>query len=104
MLAPDAVDKTWDLFLDGYGADVPRIDRALAAVFNNYSIDPSRVLIEGFSDGATYAVSLGLPNGDLFSHIVSFSGGGADVDNPMVGRPKVSFSYYLFVCSLRSGV
>lgn len=29
----------------------------------------------GFSDGASYALSLGLPNGNLFSHIVAFSPG-----------------------------
>jgi predicted esterase len=33
------------------------------------------VAIEGFSDGATYAVSVGITNGDLFSHVVAFSPG-----------------------------
>ncbi len=30
---------------------------------------------QGFSDGASYALSLGVPNGDLFTHIVAFSPG-----------------------------
>jgi predicted esterase len=33
------------------------------------AIDPARVAIGGFSDGATYALSLGLINGDLFKRV-----------------------------------
>jgi len=33
------------------------------------------VAIEGFSDGASYALCLGLTNGDLFTHIIAFSPG-----------------------------
>ena len=29
----------------------------------------------GYSDGASYALSLGLANGDLFSHVLAFSPG-----------------------------
>jgi phospholipase/carboxylesterase len=29
----------------------------------------------GFSDGASYALSLGLTNGDLFRHVIAFSPG-----------------------------
>ena len=42
----------------------------------------------GFSDGASYALGLGLANGDLFAHVVAFSPGfvpGASRE----GRPAV---------------
>jgi predicted esterase len=42
---------------------------------SSYAIDPARVAIGGFSDGASYALSLGLTNGDLFSHVLAFSPG-----------------------------
>jgi predicted esterase len=61
--------------MGGYGPDVDLIDRALAQTFSRYAIDPSHLAIEGFSDGASYALSLGLTNGDLFSHIIAFSPG-----------------------------
>jgi predicted esterase len=51
------------------------IDRALEQTFSRYAVDPGRVAIGGFSDGASYALSLGLTNGDLFTHVLAFSPG-----------------------------
>jgi phospholipase/carboxylesterase len=75
LLAPDSRGPTWDLILDDYGPDVAFLDRALRKVFERYAVDPTRVAIEGFSDGASYALSLGVANGDLFTHVVAFSPG-----------------------------
>jgi len=75
LLAPAARRQTWDVILGGYGPDVSFIDRALAEVFACCSIDPTRLAIGGFSDGASYALSLGLTNGDLFQRILAFSPG-----------------------------
>lgn len=73
VLAPDSRAPTWDFLLGSYAADVAFIDRALAEVFGRYTIDPRRLTIGGFSDGASYALSLGLTNGDLFRNVVAFS-------------------------------
>ncbi len=75
LLAPDSRGPTWDLILDDYGPDVAFIDQSLRKVFERYAVDPKRVAIEGFSDGASYALSLGIANGDLFTHVVAFSPG-----------------------------
>ncbi len=75
LLAPDSRAATWDVIMRGYGPDVSFIDRALAQTFERYAVDPSRLGISGFSDGASYALSLGLTNGRLFSHILAFSPG-----------------------------
>jgi predicted esterase len=40
-----------------------------------YAVDPARVAIGGYSDDASYALSLGLANGDLFTHVLAFSPG-----------------------------
>jgi phospholipase/carboxylesterase len=75
VLAPDSRDSTWDAVRGGFGRDVTFIDRALGRVFETVSVDPARVAIGGFSDGATYAISLGLINGDLFPRVIAFSPG-----------------------------
>jgi phospholipase/carboxylesterase len=75
ILAPESRSSTWDIVRGGYGPDVAFIERALRKVFQQYAIDPNRLAIAGFSDGASYALSLGLTNGNLFSDILAFSPG-----------------------------
>ena len=75
VLAPDSRGATWDLIQRDYGPDVAFLERALADAFRTYAVDPERIAIAGFSDGASYALSLGLVNGTLFSGILAFSPG-----------------------------
>jgi phospholipase/carboxylesterase len=75
VLAIESRSSTWDILMGRYGSDIAFIDRALAQTFNRYAIDPSKVAIAGFSDGASYALSVGLTNGDLFTHVIAFSPG-----------------------------
>jgi len=90
LVAPKSQASTWDLIIDGYGADVRRIDRILEQVFDAYPV--AGLTIGGFSDGASYALSLGLANGDVFDTVLAFSPGFAA---PMVthGRPRVFVSH-----------
>lgn len=75
LLAPEARGRTWDLLLDGYGPDVALVDEALKAVFDRYLVDRAHLAVGGFSDGASYALSIGAMNGELFSHVIAFSPG-----------------------------
>ena len=75
VLAPESRASTWDVIRGGYGPDVAFIDRALQKVFQQYPIDPDRLAVAGFSDGASYALSLGLTNGTLFNDVLAFSPG-----------------------------
>ncbi|WP_085940149.1 alpha/beta hydrolase [Azospirillum sp. B4] len=86
VVAPDSEDYTWDMLaarkrgVDGrwgprYANDPARIDALLAQVFARYAVDPARVALAGFSDGATYALSLGPENLDLFHTLIAFSPG-----------------------------
>ena len=75
VLAPDSRGPTWDVLMGGFGSDVDFIDAALDGVFDEVAVDPRRLIVSGFSDGASYALSLGLGNGDLFSHVIAFSPG-----------------------------
>ena len=92
LLSPPARDRTWDVLLGGYGPDIAFIDRALTATFARQTIDPDRLAIGGFSDGASYALSVGLVNGTLFSHIVAFSPGFV-APGSTSGSPRVFISH-----------
>ncbi|MFD2247486.1 alpha/beta hydrolase [Pontibacter ruber] len=93
LIAPAARSYTWDLIAsDAFGSDVIFIDQALAQAFGNYAIDTTRVAIGGFSDGASYALCIGLTNGDLFTHIIAFSPGFAYALQKK-GKPAVFISH-----------
>jgi phospholipase/carboxylesterase len=73
LLAPKSRGQTWDIAQGGFGPDVAAIDGLLEEVFSDYPVDD--VAVAGFSDGASYALSLGLTNGDLFRSVIGFSPG-----------------------------
>jgi phospholipase/carboxylesterase len=75
LLMPNSVGNSWDLMRGGYGPDVVRLDSSLAQVFRRCNIDRGRIALGGFSDGASYALSLGAGNGDLFNALIAFSPG-----------------------------
>ncbi|WP_017733907.1 alpha/beta hydrolase [Nafulsella turpanensis] len=76
LLAPASRGRSWDIIAgESFDQDVIFIDQALSQAFENYSIDASKIAIGGFSDGASYALCLGLTNGDLFTHVLAFSPG-----------------------------
>jgi phospholipase/carboxylesterase len=91
-LAVDSRDFTWDAIHGSFGADVVFLDAALASVFSRVAVDRDRIAIAGFSDGATYAITLGLANGDLFSRIVAYSPGYL-AESERVGRPRIFVSH-----------
>jgi phospholipase/carboxylesterase len=92
LLTPDSRGPTWDAIGRGFGPDVEFIDRALTFAFARCLVDPARVSVQGFSDGASYALSLGLTNGDLFKRIVAFSPGFV-VPIKRQGKPRVFVSH-----------
>lgn len=75
MLVPDSRGPTWDAIRGDFGPDVRFIDAALDLAFSRLTIDPGRVVVSGFSDGASYALALGVVNGDLFRRVMAFSPG-----------------------------
>jgi phospholipase/carboxylesterase len=75
LLAPKSRHISWDVIQGGYGPDVASLDQALEQVFAGWAVDPKHLAVGGFSDGASYALSLGITNGDLFTHVIAFSPG-----------------------------
>ena len=92
LLSPAARQQTWDVIRGGYGPDVAFIDQALTAAFARCAVDPELLAVAGFSDGASYALSLGITNGDVFGHVMAFSPGFmAPADQR--GEPRIFISH-----------
>jgi predicted esterase len=93
MIAPSSAGRTWDAIVGlGFDGDCASLDRALTQVFQHCAVDPTRLAIAGFSDGATYSLSLGVVNGDLFTHIIAYSPGFM-IDAPRHGQPRIFISH-----------
>jgi phospholipase/carboxylesterase len=92
VLAPDSREWTWDLVLGTYGPDVDFVRQALAFTLAHAAVDKNRIGLAGFSDGASYALSLGISNSDVFQWIMAFSPG---VMRPVAapGRPRFFISH-----------
>ena len=88
LLIPRSTKGTWDMVEDlksrlgaemnvqpRYGKDLEALDAALSDLFGKVAIDTRHIGIAGFSDGASYALSVGTANPQLFSTVMALSPG-----------------------------
>ena len=80
MLAPEPASSTWRVKRTAeraaeLGPDATRIDAAIATVAGRMKLDRDRIILLGFSDGASYGLSLGTAKPELFRSIVALSPG-----------------------------
>jgi len=92
VLAPNSRGTTWDAIRTTFADDVNYLNRALELTFAKVAIDPARLALGGFSDGASYAISLGIINGDLFKSVVAFSPGFV-ISGEAHGKPRFFISH-----------
>ncbi len=92
VLTPLSREGTWDAIGGSFGPDVAFINRALTETFRRCAVNPAQLAIAGFSDGASYALSLGLANGDLFPRVIAFSPGFV-IPAPHHGKPRIFISH-----------
>lgn len=92
LVMPASVHVTWDAINGDFAHDRAGIDGVLEWLFGSITVDPSRLALAGFSDGATYALGLGRANGDLFSRTIAHSPGFL-LDVPNVGRRPIVISH-----------
>jgi phospholipase/carboxylesterase len=90
VLLPNSIGRTWDFIASAWGPDVNRLQATLEVVLDHFEV--SRVAFAGFSDGASYALSVGLANGELAHTVLAFSPGFAAPPD-RVGRPRVWISH-----------
>jgi predicted esterase len=92
LIAPKSKGQTWSLIRSQEDHDLESVNLALAEAYERCRIDRSRIGVGGFSDGATYALTLGISNGDLFRAIMALSPGGI-IGGEQVGVPRVFVSH-----------
>jgi predicted esterase len=101
LLAPRSAGRTWELKPPGTAGgstdkDAATVDSALSALFARAAIDPRRVVLLGFSDGASCALSIGLANPQLFRGVIALSPGFA------WRPPRIDPAQRLFIAHGRS--
>ncbi len=92
LLAPQSMFPTWDIVIGGHGPDLERLDAALLQMASHFRLDPARLAFAGFSDGGSYALSVGLSNGDVVSHVIALSAGFMNTFTRN-GSPKVFIAH-----------
>ncbi len=101
VVAPDSREVTWGRSAPGFDQDVRFISAAFRKAVQNLNLDPDRVALGGRSDGAGYALSMGLAYGDTFNHVISIAGGMmAPVRKK--GQPKIFIAHgTIWLCNGR---
>jgi phospholipase/carboxylesterase len=92
LLVPQSTFVTWDLSVGGHGPDLERLNKALFEVASRFPITNEHFGLAGFSDGASYALSVGVSNGDLLSHVIVLSGGFMNAYQP-IGKPRLFIAH-----------
>jgi phospholipase/carboxylesterase len=75
VIAPESRDVTWGQSVPGFDADVRYLGAAFRRVSSLLTVDDAHVALGGVSDGANYAMNMGLAYGDTFNHLMIFSCG-----------------------------
>ena len=65
FLVPRSPLPTWDLIASAARPDLDFLEYAYDLIYRRYPIDPARQALLGYSDGASYALSVGLSNPHL---------------------------------------
>ena len=92
LVAPASKAQTWTAVFSDQDPDLESVDLAVAEAWARCPIDRKRLALGGFSDGATYALTLGVANGDLFPAIIALSPGGI-LAGTTRGRPRIFVSH-----------
>ncbi len=71
VLSPSSSDATWSLM--GPDEDSPNLERMLAHVAETWSIDTTKLLLTGMSDGGTFTYVQGLQTDSKFTHLAPIS-------------------------------
>ena len=90
FLVPRSWQMTWDLIAGGDGEDLGFLSHCVDAIYRRYPIDPARQALIGYSDGASYALALGLSNPRVFAAVMAWAAGflAIDAENLRPGDPK----------------
>jgi predicted esterase len=75
FFVPRSTAPTWDLIVGEDRADLDFLEHAYAEIYRRVPVDHGRQALIGYSDGASYALAIGLSNPRLFSAIMGWAAG-----------------------------
>jgi len=88
---------TWDLILGADRVDLDFFEYAYEWIYDRYLVDPARQALLGYSDGASYALAVGLSNPRLFAAVMGWAAGFLAIDTANLTaadpRPRVFLEY-----------
>lgn len=97
FLIPRSRQPTWDLIAGGGRPDLDFLEYAYDLIYRRYPVDRTRQALLGYSDGASYALSVGLSNPRLFSAVMGWAAGFRVIDPnavlPSDPKPRVLLEY-----------
>ena len=82
FLIPRSVLPTWDLIASPERPDLDFLEYAYDQLYRRYPIDPLQQVLIGYSDGASYGLSVGLCNSTMFSALLLWAAGFVVLDPP----------------------
>jgi predicted esterase len=86
FLIPRSALPTWDLIASGARHDLDFLEYAYEGIYRRYPVDFERQGLIGYSDGASYGLSIGLSNPRLFRAIMAWAAGFVVLDDAFVGE------------------
>ncbi|MEX2207459.1 MAG: hypothetical protein WEF50_14615 [Myxococcota bacterium] len=75
FLVPRSLLPTWDLIASPERPDLDFLEYAYDLIYRRYPVDAGRQALLGYSDGASYALSVGLSNPHLFRAVMGWAAG-----------------------------
>ena len=93
VVLPESRDITWGKEAPGFDQDERYIGAAYRHVGGLVNIDFDHVALGGQSDGAGYALTMGLAYGNTFNHLIVLAGGGLIEPIRRQGKPKIFIAH-----------
>jgi phospholipase/carboxylesterase len=92
VLAPDSREWTWGSILGDWDPDLDFLQIAMRQAQTRCAVDRDRIWLGGFSDGASFSLSLGISYGNIFRRVYAGSPG---LMQPIAanGKPPIFISH-----------
>jgi len=95
FLVPRSADLTWDLITGRGQEDLEFLEYAWDLIYRRYPVEAGRQVLMGYSDGASYALSLALSNPGFFDAALCWAAGFVVVDRSAIDSPAQKARLYL---------
>jgi predicted esterase len=93
FLVPRSTNTTWDLLVGGAPDDLEFLARLHVEIYRRIRVDPARQALIGYSDGASYALAVGLSNPLTFAAVMGWAAGFVAIDESAIApddpRPRI---------------